>query len=418
MLRGDAGSPEERAASRADVGALRRFVRDAAVYSAQSDGHTNRYQLFLERALALTRPGGRFGLVLPSGAIGDHGSAALRRLLWSRGGVDAVVGFENRLRVFPVHRSLRFLLVTGTSGAPSTAIGCRLGERDPAVLETDEEEAGASGGWFPVHVTPALLERLGGADVAVPDLRGPLDLAIAERAAALYPPLGADEGWGARFGRELNATDDRPLFGPPGGRLPVVEGKQIEPFRVNLGQARWGVRRADAARLLGARPERARLAYREVAAATNRLTLIAAVLPAGCVSTHTVSCLRTPLSPGAQQLLCGLFNSLVLNYLVRLRVTTHVTTRIVEGLPVPRPDLAPAACREIAQLARRLARNHDGGPGVGVYGVTRARLDACVAHLYGLTREEFTHLLGTFPLVPPETRAAALAEYERMPGGR
>jgi hypothetical protein len=407
MLRADAGEPADRIRSRAEVAALGHFVRDSGIYSVPPDGHVNRYQLFLERALALTRPGGRFGLVLPSGAITDHGSAPLRRLLWSRGGVDALVGFENRRGVFPVHRSLRFLLMTGTAGAPTTDIGCRFGEHDPAVLDAiegaDEESSSA---WFPVRVTPSLLERLGGADSPVPDLRTPLDLAIAERAASRFPALGAAEGWGARFGRDLNATDDRRLFGPPGAGLPLVEGKLIEPFRVDLQRARWSVRRVDAIERFGTRLDRARIAYREVAAATNRRTLIAAVLPAGCVSTHTVSCLQVALPSSAQHLLCGLFNSLVLNYLVRLRVTTHVTTLIVERLPVPRPETAPASCRRIAALARHLARAPDAD--------AAAHLDACVARLYGLTGEEFSHVVGTFPLVPLEERAAALRAYKEI----
>jgi hypothetical protein len=105
------------------------------VYSSQSSGHANRYQLFVERAVALTRPGGRLGLVVPSGLSMDHGSAPLRRLLFSQCAVDAMVGFENRLRIFPIHRSVRFLLLTATRGRPTTEIGCRLGETDPAVLE-------------------------------------------------------------------------------------------------------------------------------------------------------------------------------------------------------------------------------------------------------------------------------------------
>ena len=107
------------------------------------------------------------------------------------------------------------------------------------------------------------------------------------------------------------------------------------------------------------RHEHPRLAYRDVASATNRLTLIAAVLPARCVSTHTVFCLREPLPLHAQHLLCGLFNSLVVNYLVRLRVTMHVTTATVEQLPIPTAEAAPAACREIAAIARLLARRPD-----------------------------------------------------------
>src|SRR6185369_11959768 len=106
--------------------------------------------------------------------------------------------------------------------------------------------------------------------------------------------------------------------------------------------------------------DRPRLAYRDVASATNRVTLIAAILPKGCASTHTVFCLRTLRPLRDLHFLCGLFNSLVVNYLVRLRVSTHVTTGIVERLPIPRPDDAPRACREIGAMARLLARRHDG----------------------------------------------------------
>jgi predicted HTH transcriptional regulator len=37
-----------------------------------------------------------------------------------------------------------------------------------------------------------------------------------------------------------------------------------------------------------------------------------------------------------------------------------------------------------------------------------------VAHLYGLTEEEFAHILSTFPLVPQATRDAALEEYRKQ----
>ena len=135
--------------------------------------------------------------------------------------------------------------------------------------------------------------------------------------------------------------------------LPVVEGKHLEPFRVNLDRVAHAISAADAHRLLPTdRYQRRRLAYRDVAGAANKLTLIAAVLPAGCVSTHTVFCLRTSLPAEAHHFLCGLFNSLIVNYLVRLRVTTHVTTAVVERLPVPTPEHAPAAFREIAAFAR------------------------------------------------------------------
>ena len=49
-------------------------------------GHLNLYQPFVERALSLTRPGGRVGLVLPWGLAADDGTAALRARLLERYG--------------------------------------------------------------------------------------------------------------------------------------------------------------------------------------------------------------------------------------------------------------------------------------------------------------------------------------------
>jgi hypothetical protein len=79
MMRADAGSPERRAGARGSLGATVRFTRDAGVYASQSAGHANRYQLFVERSVALTRHGGRVGLVLPWGLYSDHGSRSLRQ---------------------------------------------------------------------------------------------------------------------------------------------------------------------------------------------------------------------------------------------------------------------------------------------------------------------------------------------------
>ncbi len=156
-------------------------------------------------------------------------------------------------------------------------------------------------------------------------------------------------------------------------------------------------------RLRDGRYLRPRLAYRDVAGPENRLTLIAAILPPGCVSTHTIFCLRTPLRLSDQQLLCGLFNSFVLNFLVRLRVSTHVTTAIVERLPVPVRDHAPHTAREIAALARVLSRRR--------HPAAYARLQARVAALYQLTSDEFAYVLSTFPLVPEEVRRAAFEAF-------
>ena len=404
MVRADAGEADVRAEAKGDTASVLRFTRDAGVYNAQSGGHANRYQLFLERAIGLTRQGGRVGLVLPSGLATDHGSAPLRQLLLSRCDLDALVGIDNHRGVFPIHRSVSFLLVTASPGASTRRVACRFGIEDPGVLEGIGEEPSASSSWYPVLISPELLQRVSGSGLAIPALRGTTDLGILDRASRLFPSLGSPQGWAAQFGRELNASDDRGALRAPGHGMPVVEGKHLEPFQVALDRVRYSIRTADARRLLRSdRHERPRLAYRDVAGSTNRTTLIAAVLPGRCASTHTVFCLRTRLPRRAQYFLCALFNSFVVNYFVRLRVTTHVTTATVEQLPIPTAETIPAAFKEIAALGRLLSRRFDSG--------AFARLNARIAELYQLSAEEFRHILDTFPLVASEDRDAAFRAF-------
>jgi hypothetical protein len=368
----------------------------------RAKGHANLYQLFTERAISLLRDGGRLGLVLPSGLATDHGSAALRRRLLRDCSIDAIVGLDNQRGVFAIHRSVKFMLTTATKGLPTTSIACRLGETDPSALDASADDAPATSPWFPVRLSFGMIAHLSGEALTIPELRTDVDVAIAERAATLFAPLGSERGWAVSFGRELNATDDRKHFGSSG--LPILEGKHIEPFRTHADAGQQHISVAAVSRLLGSRPfERARLAYRDVASSTNRLTLIAAILPAGCVSTHTLFCLRTQMPRRDQHYLCGLFNSLVVNYLVRMRVTTHVTTATVEQLPIPPPGYSPSARRDIAAIARRLSRRADRG--------AWAQLQARVAELYQLTPAEFAYVLGTFPLIPIDDRNAARDTY-------
>jgi hypothetical protein len=405
MVRADTHG--DRTQARRDLAPLVSFVRDSGVYEARSRGQVNRYQLFLERAIALAKPGGRIGLVLPAGVLSDSGSAAVRRMLFRRCAVERLVGFDNRKATFPIHRSVRFVLLSARSGDSTSTIACRFGEVDMTSLDAgaaSDERNEAS--WFPVTLARSVLEKLSGDELAVPDIRSPLDLQIAEQACEMFPPLGAAAGWNIRFGRELNATEDRALFRTDCQGLPVLEGKLLQPFRAAIGEARWTVADADARRLLGPAVHRPRLAYRDVAGATNKVTLIAAILPPRTVSTHTLFCIKQPLPLRRQHLLCALLNSLVVNFLVRLRVSTHVTTAIVERLPVPCEDDAGWFCDELIALAERLAVVDDTTAFI--------RLNALVARIYSLDRGQFAHVLQTFPLIDSGARKAMLEQFQRL----
>jgi hypothetical protein len=401
MVRGDSGNDEAKAGRRLAARQITDFVRQSGIYHVQSRAHVNLYQLFVERALQLVRPGGRIGLVVPSGLLSDGGAAPLRRHLFDRADVDEITGLDNRLSIFPVHRSVRFVLLTCTRGSQTTQIRCRFG-----LSSVDDLEAPLRA---PLVLTRRFLARLSGADdLGIPELASEADLAIVEAVSSSTPRLGAREGWNVAFGRELNASDDRALFAPIGpgttGR-PVIEGKQIDPFRVAVGDSRLEVRSSVESEVRV--PRRARLAYRDVASATNRLTLIAAIIPARAVTTHTLFCLRTPLPLPPQRVLCALLNSYVANYLVRLRVNTHVTVSLVSNLPVPVVHPGHPLFGRLADCAETLSLG--GGPAEEM--AEYADIQAIAARLYGLSVANFEHVLSTFPLVPGEIRQRALQSF-------
>lgn len=407
MLRGDSGAGPERDVARERAARLSAFARGSGLYGGATDAHDNCYQLFVERALSLLRHGARLGLVVPWGLFADHGSAALRRRLLERCRCDALVSFDNRRGLFPIHRSVKFALVTATTGGTTEAIPARLRQTDLAILERIPDESRPVEA-FPARIPTAWLRSISG-HLAVPDVATADDLGLVERLFCSAPALGAPGGWRAGFGRELNATDDRDCL-RASGEIPVIEGKHISPFAVDASRATRFVTEADASQRV--RPAGAwlgaRLAYRDVASATNRLTVIAAILPARCVSTHTVFCLKTPVHASAQWFLCGVLNSYVFNYLARLWVTTHVTVALVERLPVPFPRAGDPVLVEVADLARRLSQEPTDRS------AAHARLQARVARAYDLDRNGFASVLASFPLVDLGVRQAALSAFERL----
>ena len=226
MIRADAGAADARARSRGvDIAPVLRFTRDAGVYTAQSDGHANRYQLFVERAMALTRRAGRLGLVLPSGLATDHGSAPLRRRLFSRVRRRRAGRHRQppRRLSHPSQRPVSAGDRDRRVGDPRRRVPARRATIPPRSKQR-RRGAARDSPWFPVRLTPALIRHLSGDDLAIPDLRTrdrPRDRRA--RRGAVSAARQRRRAWAARFGRELNATRRSRAFrrarhGPAGRR--------------------------------------------------------------------------------------------------------------------------------------------------------------------------------------------------------
>jgi hypothetical protein len=139
--------------------------------------------------------------------------------------------------------------------------------------------------------------------------------------------------------------------------------------------------------------------------------------------------------------LIALFNSFVLDWLIRMEGATYIKFSSLYRLPVP-PIRAmgrtlDAVVHRAARLICTTSEFDDLAQSIGLkpkpstgsspteYGATdpteraklRAELDGLVAHLYGLTEDEFAHILKTFPLVPQAVKVNAHNAYRRVAKG-
>ena len=127
----------------------------------------------------------------------------------------------------------------------------------------------------------------------------------------------------------------------------------------------------------------------------------------------------------------SVLNAFVVDWFLRQKVTSHLNMFYVYQVPVPRSGgslesflvrraaLLICTTREFDSLAREAGLKSDDVAATDK--VERARLraeiDGLVAHLYGLSEEEFAHILGTFPLVPDPVKVAARNAYRDVAKG-
>ena len=139
------------------------------------------------------------------------------------------------------------------------------------------------------------------------------------------------------------------------------------------------------------------------------------------------------ISTHQQLFLCAVWNSFALDWILRQKVSTTINFFFIYQLPVPRLSegdegfnaivhcVARLICTtpEFDDLARAvgLESHRNGATDLIERSRLRAELDGLVAHLYGLTEDEFAHILSTFPLVAEAVKVAAQNAYRDVERG-
>ncbi len=102
-----------------------------STYEKQGIGHKELSKLILERSLDLLTDGGVLSMVVPSQVLSSAGSFEMRREILDRE-IGQIYVFENRKKIFAIHSSYRFALLTvanrplGGGGECTRHVPCRV----------------------------------------------------------------------------------------------------------------------------------------------------------------------------------------------------------------------------------------------------------------------------------------------------
>ena len=456
------------------------FKHQSAVVGGKKTGSDiNLYKLFVERSFHLLRAGGHCGIVIPSGIYTDLGAKGLRDLLFGHTQIEGLFCFENRKEVFEgVHRSFKFVVLTFEKAAAARLQAA--GERNASAPPDDllaEQAVEAHGGATGTTRFPAafmrhdveeltrfpnegalwleveLIKRLSPDSHSVMEFKSALDVQIAEKMLK-FPLLGERiEGvWNAKMMREFDHTAsdvrDFVLGAPADDATPLLEGKMIWQFDANYAEPQYWVTIAKANAWLVKKKSDAsgnpyaneyRVAFRRQSASTNERTLVATVIPKRLHDDNLATFMprdeegESLLTEAERVYLSALLNSYCVDYCIRSRVTTNLNFFFLEQLAIPRLTgedvlfglIVSRAARlicttpEFDELAKSVGLKgyQDGASDSTERAKLRAELDGLVAHLYGLSEEEFTHILTTFPLVAEPVKVAALNAWRDVQRG-
>lgn len=430
---------------------------------APSGAVTDVWQMFAERALRGANPDGYVGYVLPSAFHANQSATGIRELYLTEADLRACYSFENRKKLFDIHSSFKFATVVARRSAEGSGeFPCAFYLHDMEWLFSGSER---------LTYTLDFVRQTGGEYLSFLELQSARDAEVARRVfdgALSFGDVSAT--WAMRLGPEIDMAKGAHMFTPVDrvlaatsdprdptiatelrerGYLPLHEGKTFHQYddrwedrpRYLVGLDKLADKPAwvKAARYY-------RLAYRKIASSTNERTGILCVVPPGVVFGDGSPCERDPGARHgwAAMVVCAAGNSFAFDWCLRQKTAANVNLFILNGCPVPQEVANPGVPQTfLAHSALRLVSNHAGYAALWkeqlgtewreaagsrkrwpvVRGdderwALRAAIDAVVAQAYGLSREQYEHLLSNFShksyLEAPRRCLAAFDELDRL----
>ncbi len=402
-------------------------------YPGLGTGDIDLYQACAWRFWQLLRRDGSLGFVVPRSLFQAAGGWEWRKEVFAKGTLSVVTLVNNRQWVFPIHPQWSIALASIRKAADPTQV---LRVAGPFASEREFSDGQNRLGLISHQSLAAGSQYV--TLPQLPDSESALILDQIRRADRLDRRL---PGWDFRPVAELHATNDRPAFDAGGrreGRIPVIGGGGFDIWNPGTGEVyAWAdplviervlvAKRQNQIRLARSAfyglppawasdpatlPYRApRIAFRDIARATDTRTCIPVLVPPGTLLTNKAPYLfRASGDSRAEAFLLGILSSIPLDWYARKYVELGMNFHIFGALPIPvfAPD--EPLPRRVVDISGRLAaadgRFQTWAAEVGVQVGTAkddsvkldliAELDAVVSLLYGLTEDQVEHVFATF----------------------
>lgn len=410
-------------------------AQDGGRFPLTGVGIVNFYALFAELDGQLRRPDGRAGFIVPTGIATDDSTKAFFQSIVQGRQLASLYDFENREKLFPdVDSRQRFCTLTLSSAEQANFAYYLVHPRELTDKRRHFTMTAEDFALINPNTGTCPLFRCG------EDAR--LCRKLYRRAPVLMREDMEENPWGIKFRQGLfNMTSDSRLFltEPEKDVLPLYEGKMVHhydhrwaTFTGTGGKAdardatpeehakpgwepspRYWVKRAH---VLSHLPKditaapRWLLGFRDITNATNERTFVCSFIPFTAVGntlplifseiqdTHLLSCLLANMS------------SLALDYIARIKAGgTHMNFHYVKQFPILPPEAYSSEDQDyissrVLELCYTSESMRPWAEDMGYKGnpfpwdsdrraILRAELDARIARLYGLTREELAYIL-------------------------
>ena len=381
---------------------------------------------------------GKIGVVLPRSAVSAKGSESFRKELFSTAqSVDVTTLRNTGQWMFDMEARYTIALISISKSA--------IGEQGIAIkgpfssLQKYRDGVKKTALRFPSD------EVLGWSDDgALPLLPSPYSVGVfIQLRKAPRLDFFAEEHWRARPDAEMHATAQKHMMdleseNCPKGFWPVYKGSSYDLWQPDRGEYyAWADPKIVLPWLQGKRlraskkakdsihkefsrkyiedkktlaPHHPRIAFRLITRATDSRTMRVALTPPKAFHANSSQVVMMPRGDKKDEaFLLGVLSSIPLDWYARRFVEVNFNFFLFNPLPIPRPERNNPLWKRVVELAGRLAcpdeRFKDWAQAVGTeYGALDSadkedkihELDAVVAHLYGLTEAQLTHIFETF----------------------